>query len=52
MGQGGSGLGLHITYNIVTGVLGGSIEVTSTLGKGTRVDITLPIVAPHSNLGS
>lgn len=49
MGQGGSGLGLHITYNIVTGVLGGSIEVTSTIGKGTRVDINLPLIAPYSN---
>lgn len=48
MGQGGSGLGLHITYNIVTGVLGGSIKVTSTLGKGTCIDLMLPIVAPQT----
>ncbi len=47
MGQGGSGLGLHITYNIVTGVLGGSIRVESVQGKGTKFDITLPIVAPY-----
>lgn len=48
LGQGGSGLGLHITYNIVTGVLGGSIEISSTVGKGTRIDLTLPIVAPQT----
>ncbi|TXI91450.1 MAG: hypothetical protein E6Q34_07230 [Burkholderiaceae bacterium] len=47
MGQGGSGLGLHITYNIVTGVLGGSITVESVLGKGTHFDIIVPLCAPH-----
>lgn len=44
MGQGGSGLGLHITYNIVTGVLDGTIVVESAVGKGTRFDITIPVV--------
>lgn len=46
LGQGGSGLGLHIVYNIVTGILGGTIEVTSKPGEGTRFDVTLPPVAP------
>lgn len=45
LGQGGSGLGLHIVHNIVTGMLGGSIEVESTPG-GTRFTLTLPLTAP------
>ncbi len=46
LGQGGSGLGLHISYNIVCGVLGGSIEVSSELGQGTQFTLILPCVAP------
>ena len=46
LGQGGSGLGLHIVHNIVSGVLGGQIKVDSTLGKGTEFRLTLPVVAP------
>ena len=34
LGQGGSGLGLHIAHSIVTGVLGGSIDVSSEAGSG------------------
>jgi signal transduction histidine kinase len=46
LGQGGSGLGLNIVHNIVSGPLGGSIEVDSELGRGTRFSVTLPLVAP------
>lgn len=46
MGQGGSGLGMNIVYNIVTGMLGGSIEIDSAPGKGTSVSIKLPRSAP------
>ena len=46
LGQGGSGLGMHITYNLVTGPLGGEIEVLSRPGEGCRVSISLPLVAP------
>lgn len=46
LGQGGSGLGLNIVHNIVTGPLGGSIAVQSEPGRGTRFSITLPLVAP------
>ncbi|MBR7800799.1 ATP-binding protein [Undibacterium fentianense] len=49
MGQGGSGLGLHISYNIVTAILGGSIKVKSKLDRGTIFELILPIVAPASN---
>ncbi|WP_338766421.1 CHASE domain-containing protein [Massilia sp. METH4] len=42
MGQGGSGLGMNIVYNMVTGVLKGTIRVESAPGSGTTVVITLP----------
>jgi ligand-binding sensor domain-containing protein/signal transduction histidine kinase len=46
MGQGGSGLGLSISYNIVTSLLNGSIRVESTPGKGTSFIMDLPLKAP------
>jgi signal transduction histidine kinase/sensor domain CHASE-containing protein len=46
MGQGGSGLGMNIVYNVVTGMLGGSIGIASTLGAGTSVTIMMPKKAP------
>ncbi len=48
MGQGGSGLGMNIVYNIVTRTLGGSIDITSSDGQGTSVTIRIPIAAPIS----
>ncbi|QYF91809.1 CHASE domain-containing protein [Massilia sp. PAMC28688] len=47
MGQGGSGLGMNIVYNIVTGMLGGSIAIESSPGQGTTVTIRMPCVAPR-----
>jgi len=44
--QGGTGLGLHIVYNIVTNRLGGRINLTSEEGKGTKVRLLLPRTAP------
>lgn len=49
LGQGGSGLGMNIVYNIVREVLGGSIEITSTPGAGTRITVELPRRAPQSH---
>lgn len=46
LGAGGSGLGLNITHNIVTGVLGGRIRVSSAVDVGTSFVILLPLVAP------
>lgn len=46
LGQGGSGLGLHIVHNLVTGPLGGRIDVDSKKGQGTRFVLTLPLMAP------
>jgi signal transduction histidine kinase/CHASE3 domain sensor protein len=42
-GQGGSGLGLHIIYNLVTQKLGGTIRCESEVGRGTRFMIELPM---------
>lgn len=47
LGQGGSGLGLHIVHNIVTGMLGGRIALESEAGRGTTFRITCPLVAPR-----
>jgi len=47
LGAGGSGLGLHITHNIVTGVLGGRIELGSVAGGGVVFTLLLPPVAPR-----
>jgi signal transduction histidine kinase len=45
-GKGGSGLGLSITFNIITNVLGGEIRVTSEPNQGARFEISLPLIAP------
>ncbi|MFM2041713.1 MAG: hypothetical protein RLY86_289 [Pseudomonadota bacterium] len=45
-GSGGSGLGLHIVYNLVTGMLGGRVQVESTVGCGTRFLVSIPMTAP------
>jgi signal transduction histidine kinase len=42
-GEGGSGLGLHLVYNLVTQALGGTIVLNSELGKGVTVEINFPI---------
>ncbi|WGS02010.1 PAS domain S-box protein [Bradyrhizobium sp. ISRA443] len=44
--QGGTGLGLHIVYSIVTTRLGGRLHLDSEPGQGTRIQIILPRVAP------
>ncbi|NRR30603.1 GAF domain-containing protein [Oxalobacteraceae bacterium] len=46
LGEGGSGLGLYITHDIVTGVLGGRIEASSRPGQGSCFTMVLPAVAP------
>ncbi|HMW55028.1 MAG TPA: PAS domain S-box protein [Accumulibacter sp.] len=42
LGQGGSGLGLYIVYNLVTGILGGTVEVASSPGHGVGITLMLP----------
>jgi PAS domain S-box-containing protein len=41
-GQGGTGLGMHIVYNLVTQSLSGEIECHSRLGEYTVFTITIP----------
>jgi PAS domain S-box-containing protein len=51
MGRGGTGLGMNIVYNIVTGVLGGRIDIATALGEGTTVTIAIPKQAPLREAG-
>jgi PAS domain S-box-containing protein len=44
--QGGTGLGLHIVYSIVTNRMGGRLDMDSEPGRGTLVQMVLPRVAP------
>ncbi|WLQ11661.1 sensor histidine kinase [Hahella aquimaris] len=44
--QGGTGLGLHLTHQLVTNVLGGTINISSAVGHGCVVKIELPLHAP------
>ncbi len=41
-GSGGSGLGAHILYNLVTGALGGTIKVVSAPGMGLHYKLRFP----------
>ncbi|HPQ40086.1 MAG TPA: ATP-binding protein [bacterium] len=47
-GKGGSGLGLHIIFNLVTNTLKGEIHCESQPGEGTRFVIRIP----YSQLGN
>ena len=42
-GSGGSGLGLHVVYNLVTSKLSGKISCKSALGEGTHFYIRVPL---------
>ena len=41
-GDGGTGLGLYVVYNIVTQQFGGTIECVSNQGRGTTFTICFP----------
>ena len=45
-GSGGTGLGLHIVFNIVAQSLGGTIGVESVEGQGASFILAIPRVAP------
>ncbi len=45
-GSGGSGLGLHVVFNLVTQMLGGRIELHTAPGAGCEFVLRLPLQAP------
>ena len=47
--SGGTGLGLHIVYNLVTHALKGNIEADSTPGHGTTFSVVFPMQINESN---
>jgi PAS domain S-box-containing protein len=47
MGSGGTGLGMNIVYNIVTGVMGGRIAIDAAPGRGTTIRMTVPVSSPQ-----
>ena len=46
LGQGGTGLGLHIVFNAVSRVLGGQLSLRSQPGQGAVFELRIPRVAP------
>ena len=51
LGQGGSGLGLNVVHNLVTGLFGGEILIDSEEGRGTRLIVRFPLRLPISEAG-
>ena len=49
-GEGGSGLGAHIIYNLVTQRLKGQIDCTSNVGEGTQFNMNLPTKIPSDGM--
>lgn len=46
--QGGTGLGLHIVYSLVTRTLEGELSIHSEPGRGTVFNINVPVQVIHS----
>jgi signal transduction histidine kinase len=47
-GRGGTGLGLHIVYSVVTRQLGGQLTLKTSPGGGSRFTMVLPRTAPRA----
>lgn len=43
-GQGGSGLGMHILFNLVTQLLKGTVKCDSAPGRGVEISIRFPLI--------
>lgn len=50
LGQGGSGLGLHIVFNLTVSTLGGSIHFEPATHPGASFVLRMPRIAPHRQL--
>lgn len=48
-GEGGSGLGMHLVYNLVTQALNGSISIFSEPDNGIEFNIVFPVSGPNKN---
>ncbi|MES2900409.1 MAG: ATP-binding protein [Pseudomonadota bacterium] len=49
-GQGGTGLGLNIVYNLIAKQFAGTITVSSVLGEGTHFTLRIPRVTPQESM--
>jgi signal transduction histidine kinase len=49
-GEGGSGLGMHLVYNLVTQALNGSITIFSEEGNGIEFNIVFPVAETSSKV--
>jgi signal transduction histidine kinase len=45
-GQGGTGLGLNIVFNLMAKQFGGTVTVASVLGQGACFTLRMPCVTP------
>ena len=48
-GEGGSGLGMHLVYNLVTQALNGKISIESSLGHGVDIQFDFPVIIKASS---
>lgn len=51
-GEGGSGLGMHLVYNLVTQALNGKISLESSLGDGVKIDFDFPVIVKANSAAS
>ncbi len=49
---GGTGLGMHIVFNLITNALQGTIACHSEIGLGTRFEIDIPLVYDVNSLNN
>ncbi|MBI3230766.1 MAG: GAF domain-containing protein, partial [Burkholderiales bacterium] len=47
LGQGGNGLGLSVSFNIITSLLKGDVQVESSVGHGATFTLELPLNVPE-----